>query len=264
MAADRWLSGWRTDQVLSAIDGWPADWARLDRLLRTFEPADVLTLERRYRTEERTLARLLAEPDGTEVTTPLPGEPDGVAVTAPLPGEPNSTAATAPPPGEPDGVAVTAPLPGEPNSTAATAPPPGEPDGVAVTAPLPGEPNSTALLASGRYCAGERTLVPLLHGPHVAAVAALVTLDRSGRLREAGVRWLAGTGDPFGLPFLLLRAADPVDQVRTVAIAALERWLVADRAPLLTAMLPIVERLRQRRRGQAVAERLAEIIANVP
>jgi hypothetical protein len=238
MAADRWLSGWRTDQVLSAIDGWPADWARLDRLLRTFEPADVLTLERRYRAEERTLARLLAEPDGTEVTTPLPGEPDGVAVTAPLPGEPNSTAATAPPPGEPDGVAVTA--------------------------PLPGEPNSTALLASGRYCAGERTLVPLLHGPHVAAVAALVTLDRSGRLREAGVRWLAGTGDPFGLPFLLLRAADPVDQVRTVAIAALERWLVADRAPLLTAMLPIVERLRQRRRGQAVAERLAEIIANIP
>lgn len=83
-------------------------------------------------------------------------------------------------------------------------------------------------------------------GPHAAVVAALLTLDRSGYLREAGVRWLAAGDAAFALPFLLLRLNDPVEAVRQRAYAAARARLDVSATAQL---LPLVQTLGRRRRA---------------
>jgi hypothetical protein len=80
--------------------------------------------------------------------------------------------------------------------------------------PLTSAPvNARQILPLGGYpaLAGSRV--------HAVAVAALLTLDRSGYLREVGVRWLTGGDELFVLPFLLLRLNDPAEPVRDRADA---------------------------------------------
>jgi hypothetical protein len=61
---------------------------------------------------------------------------------------------------------------------------------------------------------------------------AQATLDRSGYLREAGVRHLGEVAVPtFALAFLLVRAQEPVLPVRERAGTALRTWLGPGQAP---------------------------------
>jgi hypothetical protein len=80
-------------------------------------------------------------------------------------------------------------------------------------------------------------------------VACVASIHRNGYYREAGTHYLAGDPSELGLRFLLLRSDDIVDSTRSIAEAALERRLVAERAGELARALPIVEALRSRRRG---------------
>lgn len=84
-------------------------------------------------------------------------------------------------------------------------------------------------------------------GRHASAVAALLTFDWSGYLRETGVRWLATSGEAFAPPFLLLRCNDPVDAVRQVADAAAREWLGTTDVAQLVPLLPLIETLGRRR-----------------
>jgi len=95
------------------------------------------------------------------------------------------------------------------------------------------------------------------HGPHAAAVAALLTLDRSGYLREAGVRLLAGDDAAFALPFLLLRLNDPVEAVRQRAGAALRARLDVSDTAQVAALRPLMEALSRRRRSGPIVSTLA-------
>ncbi|MES9553549.1 MULTISPECIES: hypothetical protein [unclassified Streptomyces] len=70
------------------------------------------------------------------------------------------------------------------------------------------------------------------------AVAALMSFDRSGYLREAGVARLAGTDDPFAVPFLLLRLNDPVEQVRVPSQDAVAARLAPEHVGLLVELPP--------------------------
>jgi hypothetical protein len=61
------------------------------------------------------------------------------------------------------------------------------------------------------------------------------------------VRWLAGSGEAFALPFLLLRVNDPVEVVRQVADAAVRDWLATKDIAQLVPLLPLIETLGRRR-----------------
>jgi len=122
------------------------------------------------------------------------------------------------------------------------------------------------------YRARRRSLAPMLgddaeavladFGQSAAAVAALLTFDRSGYLREAGVRWLADGGEPFALPFLLLRLNDPVQPVQARALAAVNRRFGAGYAPVLVQLLPLIEGLRARRRAGPIAHAIGELLVS--
>lgn len=125
----------------------------------------------------------------------------------------------------------------------------------------------------GAYRGRHRSLAPVLgsagtdtdalsvdFGRHAAAVAALLTFDRSGYLREAGVNWLARCDELFVLPFLLLRLNDPVDPVRAAATAAMSQRLTVGHAGVLVNLLPLVERLGGRRRASPIARRVGELL----
>ncbi|MGW1193428.1 hypothetical protein [Streptomyces sp. NPDC002559] len=99
--------------------------------------------------------------------------------------------------------------------------------------------------AAGEGETGDGT-VPGRYGP---AVAALMSFDRSGHLRETGVARLAGSRDPFVLPFLLLRLNDPVEQVRDLARDAVATRLDPGHVDLLVQLLPLLDGLRGRRRA---------------
>ncbi|MDQ7909428.1 hypothetical protein RB614_33385 [Phytohabitans sp. ZYX-F-186] len=128
-------------------------------------------------------------------------------------------------------------------------------------------PDAVAVL-EGAYRGRRRTLAPVLgagaltgdFGRSAEAVAALATFDRSGYLREAGVRWLAGRAGPFALPYLLLRLNDPVDPVRRRAVAAVRARLTAGSATALVPLLPLVEGLGARRRAGPVARAIGELL----
>ncbi|MEO3924289.1 hypothetical protein ABGB07_10575 [Micromonosporaceae bacterium B7E4] len=86
-------------------------------------------------------------------------------------------------------------------------------------------------------------------GSYPTGVAALLTLDRSGRLREAGLRRLAASEERFVLPYLLLRLDDPVDPVRDLAVDAVRHRQRVDGAEVLVPMAPLLDRLAVRRRA---------------
>ncbi|MFJ6016335.1 hypothetical protein [Streptomyces sp. NPDC092952] len=88
-------------------------------------------------------------------------------------------------------------------------------------------------------------------GNHVLAVAALMSFDRSGYLRETGVARLAQAPeqDSFPVPFLLLRLNDPVGHVRDLARDAVTARLGPGHADLLVELLPFLDKLRGRRRA---------------
>jgi HEAT repeat protein len=100
------------------------------------------------------------------------------------------------------------------------------------------------------------------YGRCATAVAALLTLDWSGYLREAGVRWLASCDELFVLPFLLLRLNDPVEPVRERAIAAVGQRLGTGHAALLVQLLPLIEGLGARRRAGAIVRTVGEILVS--
>ncbi|MFB7846860.1 MULTISPECIES: hypothetical protein [unclassified Streptomyces] len=108
----------------------------------------------------------------------------------------------------------------------------------------PGKADAPAEAADGEEAGGGT--VPGRYGP---AVAALMSFDRSGHIRETGVARLAGTGDPFALPFLLLRLNDPVEQVRDLARDAVTTRLDPGHVDLLVQLLPLLDGLRGRRRA---------------
>jgi HEAT repeat protein len=98
------------------------------------------------------------------------------------------------------------------------------------------------------------------YGRYATAVAALLTFDRSGYLREAGVQRLASCDEPFVLPFLLLRLNDPVDPVRERAVAAVGHRLGTGHAALLVQLLPLIEGLGARRRASPIVRTVSEIL----
>ncbi|GAB3844157.1 hypothetical protein ACFPIJ_51615 [Dactylosporangium cerinum] len=126
------------------------------------------------------------------------------------------------------------------------------------------------VVLEGAYRGRRRSLVPMLgtdvgaltedHGSDAGAVAALLTFDRSGYLREAGVRWLATSNEPFTLPFLLLRLNDPVDPVRQQATAAVHARLTVGHATLLVQLLPLIEGLGARRRAGPIVRTIGELL----
>ncbi|GAA2339925.1 hypothetical protein [Dactylosporangium salmoneum] len=126
------------------------------------------------------------------------------------------------------------------------------------------------VVLEGAYRGRRRSLAPLLgadagtltedYGRHSDAVAALMTFDRSGYLREAGVRWLATSGELFTLPFLLLRLNDPVDPVRQQAAAAVHARLTVGHGDLLVRLLPLIEGLGARRRAGPIVRAIGELL----
>ncbi|MFD7619041.1 hypothetical protein, partial [Streptomyces sp. NPDC059802] len=95
---------------------------------------------------------------------------------------------------------------------------------------------------------------------HGTAVAALMSFDRSGYLREAGVARLTGTEDPFAIPFLLLRLNDPVEEVRVLAQGAVAARLGPEHVELLVRLLPLIDGLRGRRRAGRVLAAVEDLL----
>ncbi|MFF5718207.1 hypothetical protein [Streptomyces buecherae] len=85
---------------------------------------------------------------------------------------------------------------------------------------------------------------------HALAVAALMSFDRSGYLREAGVARLADAPESFPIPFLLPRLNDPVEEVRSVAQRAVATRVGSEHVELLVRLLPLLDGLRERRRAR--------------
>jgi len=128
------------------------------------------------------------------------------------------------------------------------------------------------LVLEGAYRSRRRSLTSILgtdlstldedYGRYATAVAALLTLDRSGYLREAGVDRLARSDEPFVLPFLLLRLNDPVEPVRERASAAVGDRLGTGHAALLVQLLPLIEGLGARRRAGPIVRAVSEILVS--
>ncbi len=79
-----------------------------------------------------------------------------------------------------------------------------------------------------------------LSGESLAA-AAICSMHRSGYVREAAVRELAVRRDTLELPYLILRAADWVPEVRRLAQDAVMARLTAPCLPALVSCLTLVE-----------------------
>jgi HEAT repeat protein len=73
------------------------------------------------------------------------------------------------------------------------------------------------------------------------ATAAICSMHRSGYVREAAVRELAQRQDALELPYLLLRAADWVPEVRELALEAVRARLKPSYIPALVSCLALVE-----------------------
>jgi HEAT repeat protein len=122
----------------------------------------------------------------------------------------------------------------------------------------------------GAYRGRRHSLAPVLgtdigtriagHGWYAAAVASLLTFDRSGYLRDAGVRWLAGCDELFVLPFLLLRLNDPVDPIRERATAAVHARLGVGQATQLVQLLPLIDGLGARRRAGPIVRTIGSLL----
>ena len=86
------------------------------------------------------------------------------------------------------------------------------------------------------------TLVQRSASPDLAA--ALLSMHTSGFVREAAVAELVSNADPnIALPFLLVRCADWVPEVRERAVTGVSDLLDAVAQPVLVDCLPLLERL---------------------
>jgi len=79
----------------------------------------------------------------------------------------------------------------------------------------------------------------------------LASCNQSGYVREAAIGFLARTESGAALPFLLLRVNDWVDQVRAVALRAVEAECRQSRSADFLRFLPLVSRLEWTERGQS-------------
>lgn len=95
---------------------------------------------------------------------------------------------------------------------------------------------------------------------HRPALAALLSFDRSGYAREAGVAELAEAPGAFPVPFLLLRLNDPVTEVRDLAQQALAPRLTAEHVPFLVEALPLLDHLGRRRRAGPLLTVVADLL----
>ena len=94
------------------------------------------------------------------------------------------------------------------------------------------------------------------------AVAGLLSLHRDGYLREPATEEVAKNPDPLGTAFLLLRVDDIVPSTRETAIAGLEGRLGPRFVRSFARALPIVEMLRERKRGggSTIVRRIHELL----
>lgn len=81
------------------------------------------------------------------------------------------------------------------------------------------------------------------------AIAAVLSLHRSGYVRELGLRALVRAGDPRVIPFLLLRADDIVTSIRVAAESALLPRLRPENAATFARSLGLTALLAARVRG---------------
>lgn len=98
------------------------------------------------------------------------------------------------------------------------------------------------------------------HGGEIARLVGLDSMQGSGLARERAVRLLAAAGEPWTLPFLLLRVNDWVFQVRRPAAEAVRRLLEPRSVPVLLDSLELVVRLERSERVDA-GELLSSIAA---
>lgn len=107
-------------------------------------------------------------------------------------------------------------------------------------------------------------LLPAFAPKRTVGAAALLSLHRSGYVREIALDVLARAPEPFVVPFLLLRADDIVDALAARAFAAVEARLRPEYTATFVRSLRIVELLRGRRRGGARVRRIREFLAGEP
>jgi HEAT repeat protein len=84
-----------------------------------------------------------------------------------------------------------------------------------------------------------------LEGRVATHMFGLASLNTSGFIREEAVRKLAGTKDPQVPPYILLRLADWVPQVRAAAETAFRKFLSAEYVSVLLRHHPIIEHLQR-------------------
>lgn len=114
---------------------------------------------------------------------------------------------------------------------------------------------STGILVGSEAPGGGRT------DPYALAVAALMSFDRSGYLRQTGVELLGASADPFALPFLLLRLNDPVEPVRDLAQRAVTARLTgAEHVGILVRLLPLLDGIRRRSRARPMLAGVEDLL----
>ncbi|WP_159401163.1 hypothetical protein [Streptomyces sp. NRRL B-24484] len=122
-----------------------------------------------------------------------------------------------------------------------------------------GSIGSTGILMGGSASPGAPGDAPA--APHALAVAALMSFDRSGYLRETGVTLLEASPEPFALPFLLLRLNDPVAQVRDLAQRAVTARLAdPGNVATLVRLLPLLDGLGKRSRAGSMLAGVEDLL----
>ncbi|MFD0532161.1 hypothetical protein ACFQ1I_45415 [Kitasatospora arboriphila] len=115
--------------------------------------------------------------------------------------------------------------------------------------------SSTGILMGSEVPGGGQT------DPHALAVAALMSFDRSGYLRQTGVELLGASADLFALPFLLLRLNDPVEPVRDLAQRAVTARLTgAEHVGILVRLLPLLDGIRRRSRARPMLAGVEDLL----
>lgn len=108
----------------------------------------------------------------------------------------------------------------------------------------------------------EPALVTRLAPRNTLAMAALLSLHRSGWVREIALEHLLPSLEPFVVPFLLLRADDTVSSLAQKAEAAIEARLRPPFVEAFVRSLRVVELLRGRKRGSARVRRIHDFLAS--
>ncbi|MCA9536245.1 MAG: hypothetical protein KC593_21315, partial [Myxococcales bacterium] len=92
-------------------------------------------------------------------------------------------------------------------------------------------------------------LLDAFPAPQRLAVAALLSTHRNGYVREVALHVLTDSGQPWVLPFMLLRCDDIVASLRASATAAVQRSLHPRYADALASSLGLLAQLAERQRG---------------